>query len=118
MMLSQDGETYILSHAPTCTCLTDKTWPSLESDGAENSKCKRGSKQPGLDFFCPPVLVELLGHHWRDLQDGFSDPEELDKILVFQSDELRWTAQKRGRFGGLRWIKMLQHGSAKVVAAL
>ncbi|KAL6485388.1 hypothetical protein MHYP_G00074330 [Metynnis hypsauchen] len=95
-MLSQDGEAYIASRAPACPRLADRRWPSLESDEARSKKCRRGSKQPGLDFPCPPVLVKLLAHHWRDLQDGFSDPEELNKILVFQSDELRWTAQKRG----------------------
>ncbi|XP_072541340.1 ankyrin repeat and SOCS box protein 18 [Salminus brasiliensis] len=95
-MFSHDGETLIVSYVATCTCPINKRWTSLDKDCTRSSKCKEGSKKPGLDFHCPPVLVELLGRHWRDLKDGFSDPEELNKILVFQSDELQWTAQKRG----------------------
>lgn len=87
-----------MSHVAAPTCLTDTKWCALNSKNAKNNKEKRSNKQPGMDFLCPPVLLDMLSHHWRDLQDGFSDPAELNKILVFQSDELRWTAQKRGKF--------------------
>nr|XP_023679608.1 ankyrin repeat and SOCS box protein 18-like isoform X2 [Paramormyrops kingsleyae] len=58
---------------------------------------RRGSlRQPGMAFPCPPSLDTLLSRHWKDLQDGFCDPDELNKILEFQSEELQWTAKKRG----------------------
>lgn len=56
------------------------------------------TKVPGRDFLCPPVLDDLLYQYWRGLQDNLPAPEELNKIIVFQSDELRWTAEKRGGF--------------------
>ncbi|XP_048835798.1 ankyrin repeat and SOCS box protein 18 isoform X2 [Brienomyrus brachyistius] len=49
-----------------------------------------------MAFPCPPSLDTLLSRHWKDLQDGFCDPNELNKILEFQSEELQWTAKKRG----------------------
>ncbi|GAA6096640.1 ankyrin repeat and SOCS box protein 18 isoform X1 [Tachysurus ichikawai] len=94
-MISQDGETYI-SHVAASACIKDTKWCALKPIKTKSNKEKRSSKQPGMDFLCPPALVDMLSHHWRDLQDGFSDPAELNKILVFQSDELRWTAQKCG----------------------
>lgn len=97
-MFSQDGETYIMSHVEASTCLTDTKQCALHRIKAKSNKEKRNSKQPGVDFLCPPMLVDMLSHHWRDLQDGFSDPAELNNILVFQSDELRWTAEKHGEF--------------------
>ncbi|XP_062862581.1 ankyrin repeat and SOCS box protein 18 [Trichomycterus rosablanca] len=95
-MLSQDEEKYIKSHLPACACLTDTKWSALDNKKAKSKEDKGSSKKPGIDFLCPPALVDMLSNHWRDMQDGFCDPEELNKILVFQSDELRWTAQKRG----------------------
>ncbi|XP_036396659.1 ankyrin repeat and SOCS box protein 18 [Megalops cyprinoides] len=53
-------------------------------------------RQPGMAFPCPPTLDALLARHWKDLQDGFSDPDELNRVLEFQSDELRWTSKKCG----------------------
>ncbi|XP_041920693.1 ankyrin repeat and SOCS box protein 18-like [Alosa sapidissima] len=53
-------------------------------------------KVPGRDFLCPPVLEELLQRCWTGLQHGLPAREELNQTLEFQSDELRWTAQKRG----------------------
>ncbi|XP_076137908.1 ankyrin repeat and SOCS box protein 18-like [Alosa pseudoharengus] len=53
-------------------------------------------KVPGRDFLCPPVLEGLLQRFWTGLQDGLPAREELNQTLEFQSDELRWTAQKRG----------------------
>lgn len=70
------------------TFLTDRRRSSIEKT--------KGHRQPGLDFLCPPVLDDLLTHHWRDMHDGFSDAEQLNKVLEFQSDELLWTAQKQG----------------------
>lgn len=87
-----------MSHVAASACLKDTKWCALKPTKTKSSKDKKSSKQPGMDFLCPPVLLDMLRHHWRDLQDGFSDPAELNKILVFQSDELRWTAQKRGEF--------------------
>ncbi|KAL1267903.1 hypothetical protein QQF64_033266 [Cirrhinus molitorella] len=85
-MLSQDSGACVVSRK--ATFLTERRRSSLEKT--------RGYKQPGMDFLCPPVLNDLLAHHWRDMQDGFSDPEQLNKVLEFQSDELLWTAQKQG----------------------
>lgn len=87
---------YIISHVAPSACNTDTKECALNQKKAKSDKEKRSSKHPGMDFVCPPVLVDMLGHHWRDVQDGFSDPAALNTILVFQSDELRWTAQKRG----------------------
>lgn len=87
-----------MSHIAASTCLSDAKWCALKHIKTKSHKERRSSKQPGMDFLCPPVLVDMVRHHWRDLQGGFSDPAELNKILVFQSDELRWTAQKRGEF--------------------
>lgn len=98
ILISEDGETYIMSHGAASTYLADSKWFALNHIKAKSNKEKRSSKQPGMDFLCPPMLVDMLRHHWKDIQDGFSDPAELNKILVFQSDELRWTAQKRGEF--------------------
>ncbi|KAG9271312.1 ankyrin repeat and SOCS box protein 18 isoform X1 [Astyanax mexicanus] len=95
-MFSQDGEMFVVSPVPTCTRPADRRPTSLDSDGDGGRKCREGRGKPGLGFPCPPVLVELLSRHRRDVRDGFSDPEELNQIMVFQSDELRWTAQKRG----------------------
>ncbi|XP_046701968.1 ankyrin repeat and SOCS box protein 18 [Silurus meridionalis] len=95
-MINQDGQTYIMRHVPASTCLTDTKKCALKRTKARSIKEIRSIKKPGIDFLCPPVLVDMLSHHWRDLQDGFSDPAELNMILVFQSDELRWTAQKLG----------------------
>ncbi|KAK1165857.1 ankyrin repeat and SOCS box protein 18-like [Acipenser oxyrinchus oxyrinchus] len=53
-------------------------------------------RKPLLTFSCPDVLKTLLSQHWKDLQEGFSDSEELNKEIEFQSDELQWTATKRG----------------------
>ncbi|XP_026861451.2 ankyrin repeat and SOCS box protein 18 isoform X1 [Electrophorus electricus] len=92
-MCSAGGETHVFSHVVTSPCLTDRRRSSLDS---KKNSSKGDNKQPGMDFICPSVLADMLGHHWRDLQNGFSDPEEFNKILVFQSNELLWTAQKRG----------------------
>lgn len=98
-MISEDREAYITSHAAASACIKDTKCFALEHIKTKHIKENRSnSKQPGMDFLCPPVLVDMLKHHWKDVQDGFSDPAELNKILVFQSDELRWTAQKRGEF--------------------
>lgn len=97
-MISQDRETCITRHVAASTCLKDTKCCASKHIKTKSIKENRSSKQPGMDFLCPPVLVDMLRHHWKDMQDGFSDPAELNKILVFQSDELRWTAQKRGEF--------------------
>lgn len=98
IMIAQDGKTYIMSHTDPSARLADTNWCALNriKTKSNKEKEKKSSKKPGMDFLCPPVLVDMLGRHWRDLQDGFSDPAGLNQILVFQSDELRWTAQKRG----------------------
>lgn len=74
--------------------LTERSQSSLDS--GQRVRKEKGFRQPGMDFLCPPVLNDLLTHHWRDMQDGFTDPEQLNEVLEFQSDELLWTAQKRG----------------------
>lgn len=97
-MLSQNEQKYIKSRVPACPCLTDTKWSALDNKTSKLKQENGSSKKPGIDFPCPPVLVNMLSHHWKDIQDGFSDPEEVNKILVFQSDELRWTAQKCGKW--------------------
>ncbi|XP_061081859.1 ankyrin repeat and SOCS box protein 18 [Conger conger] len=63
----------------------------------ERTSQRRSSlRQPGMAFPCPPTLDALLGQHWKDLQEGFSDYETLNRVLEFQSDELQWTSQKWG----------------------
>ncbi|KAI2660617.1 Ankyrin repeat and SOCS box protein 18 [Labeo rohita] len=86
-MLSQGSGACVVSRK--ATFLTERRRSSLEKS--------KGYKQPGMDFLCPPVLNDLLSHHWKDMQDGFSDPDQLNKVLEFQSDELLWTAQKQGK---------------------
>ncbi|TSQ01576.1 Ankyrin repeat and SOCS box protein 18 [Bagarius yarrelli] len=98
IMISQDEEVYVMSHVAATACVKDSKCLAVNRTKSKSDKEKKSGKQPGMDFVCPSVLVNMLSHHWRDVQDGFSDPAELNKILVFQSDELRWTAQKRGEF--------------------
>ncbi|KAJ8410582.1 hypothetical protein AAFF_G00194860 [Aldrovandia affinis] len=62
----------------------------------EWSSHRNSFKQPGMAFPCPPTLDGLLAQHWKDLQEGFSDSEELNKVLEFQSDELQWTSKRCG----------------------
>lgn len=93
-MLSQGSGASVVSR--TATFLTERRRSSLDSNQSVRKEKTKGYKQPGMDFLCPPVLNDLLTHHWRDMQDGFSDPEQLNKVLEFQSDELLWTAQKQG----------------------
>lgn len=95
-MMSQNRD--IMRNVAASACFTSTKCCALNHTKSKSNKEKERSKQPGTDFQCPPVLVDMLSHHWRDLQDGFSDPAEFNKILAFQSDELRWTAQKRGKF--------------------
>ncbi|RXM30015.1 IQ and AAA domain-containing protein 1 [Acipenser ruthenus] len=66
----------------------------------------RAVRKPLMTFSCPDVLKTLLSQHWKDLQEGFSDSEELNKEIEFQSDELQWTATKRDC---LRYL--LEHGA-------
>ncbi|XP_043104802.1 ankyrin repeat and SOCS box protein 18 isoform X3 [Puntigrus tetrazona] len=93
-MLSQGSGACVVSRK--ATFLTERRRSSLDSSQGVRKEKNKGYKQPGMDFLCPPVLSDLLTHHWRDMQDGFSDPEQLNEVLEFQSDELLWTAQKRG----------------------
>ncbi len=93
-MLSQGSGACVVSRK--ATFLTERRRSSLDSSQSVRKEKTKGYKQPGMDFFCPPVLNDLLTHHWRDMQDGYSDPEQLNKVLEFQSDELLWTAQKQG----------------------
>lgn len=78
------------------TFLADRRRSSLDSDQRVGRDRSKGYKQPGMDFLCPPVLHDLLTRHWGEMQDGFSDADDLNKVLDFQSEELLWTAQKRG----------------------
>ncbi|XP_052420704.1 ankyrin repeat and SOCS box protein 18 isoform X1 [Carassius gibelio] len=93
-MLSQGSGACVVSRK--ATFLKERRRSSLDSRQGVRKEKSKGYKQPGIDFLCPPVLNDLLSHHWRDMQDGFSDPEQLNKVLEFQSDELLWTAQKLG----------------------
>lgn len=93
-MLSQVSRTCVASRK--ATLLTERRRSSLSSAQGVAKFRAHGYKQPGVDFLCPPVLNDLLCHHWRDMQDGFSDAAELNKVLEFQSNELLWTAQKQG----------------------
>lgn len=93
-MLSQGSGACVINRK--ATFLTERRRLSLDSSQGVRKEKTKGHKQPGIDFHCPPVLNDLLTHHWRDMQDGFSDPEQLNKVLEFQSDELLWTAQKWG----------------------
>ncbi|XP_026074012.1 ankyrin repeat and SOCS box protein 18-like isoform X1 [Carassius auratus] len=93
-MLSQGSGAGVVSRK--ATFLTERRRSSLNCSQGDRKERTKGHKQPGMDFLCPPVLSDLLTHHWRDMQDGVSDPEQLNKVLEFQSDELIWTAQKRG----------------------
>ncbi|XP_051998592.1 ankyrin repeat and SOCS box protein 18-like [Xyrauchen texanus] len=93
-MFSQGNGTCVFSCK--ATFLTERRRLSLESDQRVGKNKAKGYKQPGRDFVCPPALDAQLTHHWRDMQDGFNDPEELNNVLEFQSDELLWTAQKQG----------------------
>ncbi|XP_039611063.1 ankyrin repeat and SOCS box protein 18 isoform X3 [Polypterus senegalus] len=47
-------------------------------------------------FSCPATLRTLIHGHWKDLQGGFSNVDEINKEIEILSDELRWTASKRG----------------------
>lgn len=93
-MLSQGSGAGVVSRK--ATFLTERRRSSLNCSQGDRKERTKGHKQPGMDFLCPPVLSDLLTHQWRDMQDGVSDPEQLNKVLEFQSDELIWTAQKRG----------------------
>ncbi|TRZ02731.1 hypothetical protein DNTS_005419 [Danionella cerebrum] len=75
----------------------------LESNGRE-----KGCRQPGMDFLCPPILNDMLSLHWRDMQDGFPDAEQLNKVLEFQGEELLWTAQKQAMEQTEQWLEMLR----------
>ncbi|XP_056611541.1 ankyrin repeat and SOCS box protein 18 isoform X2 [Triplophysa dalaica] len=89
--------------------LTDRRRSSLNSDQRVWRDRSKGYKQPGMDFLCPPVLHDLLTRHWGDMRDGFSDADDLNKVLDFQSEELLWTAQKRGFTDCLQYL--LEHGA-------
>ncbi|XP_065107608.1 ankyrin repeat and SOCS box protein 18 isoform X1 [Paramisgurnus dabryanus] len=93
-MLSQVSTTCVVSRK--ATLLTERRRSSLSGGQGVAKVRANGYKRPGVDFLCPPVLHDLLCQHWRDIQDGFSDAEELNKVLEFQSNELLWTAQKQG----------------------
>lgn len=69
---------------------------------------------PGRDFLCPPVLEDLLHQFWRGLQDNLPAREELNKILEFQGDELRWTPQSG--LGGLIWLQLNEFASCYIVS--
>ncbi|XP_052004798.1 ankyrin repeat and SOCS box protein 18-like isoform X2 [Xyrauchen texanus] len=93
-MFSQGSGMCVVSRK--ATFLTERRRSSLESGQRVGKDKVKGYKQPGRDFLCPPVLDALLANHWRDFQHGFNDPDKLNKVLEFQSDELLWTAQKQG----------------------
>ncbi|XP_064167129.1 ankyrin repeat and SOCS box protein 18 isoform X2 [Anguilla rostrata] len=77
-------------------CSTQKAGKETAEPHQRTSLRRSSLRQPGMAFPCPPTLDALLSQHWKDLQDGFSDYESLNRVLEFQSDELQWTSQKWG----------------------
>ncbi|KAJ8350529.1 hypothetical protein SKAU_G00256590 [Synaphobranchus kaupii] len=112
-MLSRHGGTFVPS-PPAPLSARDGAGGGVGGRGStqksaepreRNSPHRNSLRQPGMAFPCPPTLDALLGQHWKDLQEGFSDYDTLNRVLEFQSDELQWTSQKWAcsgiRSGGL-----------------
>ncbi|KAL4618048.1 ankyrin repeat and SOCS box protein 18-like isoform X2 [Arapaima gigas] len=88
-MLSRQGSMFVFCNPAAMS--------GVDEGSRRSGQQGRGSfRQPGVAFPCPPALEVLLVQHWKDVQNGFFDNEELNTVLEFQSEELQWTSKKCG----------------------